>query len=184
MTKENDVVDYYNLKLDDLTGKLLKVYMYQNVQNIQEIHEKLVSKELPCCIVKAELVIDPFQIAIAANKAVLNEKYGQMVTRSLFTEIIFNLSISKNITQSLTTFGISKDTSNILVILIHDSGEQEAVEKSVLEQINGNRVSITRLPEFSNVNLIKKTYKVSQEELEVSNLLDSIVSRISDKVVK
>ncbi|XP_058797787.1 EKC/KEOPS complex subunit Tprkb-like [Phymastichus coffea] len=174
----------YSLELDELTNKQLSVYLYQNVNNIEEIHKKLVNKELPCCIVKANLVIDPFQIAIAANRAALNEKYGQMVTRSLFTEIIYCLSTSKNISQSLKNFGISSVTKNVLVVLVHSNQEKEPMEKLIFESIEGERLLIKRLSEFADINLIKNIYKIEAEELKVSSLLDSIISRINDKVSK
>lgn len=176
--------DSYSLQLDEFTGKQLSVYLYQNVDNIKEIHKKLISKELPCCVIKANLVIDPFQIAVAANRAVLNEKYGQMVTRSLFTEVIYCLSTSKNISQSLENFGISNDTKNILVVLIQNDQEKETIEKLIFASIKGERLPIDRLPEFSDATLIKKMYKIDAEEAKVSTLLDSIISRISDKISK
>lgn len=181
---ENSELENYILQLDEQTEKQLSVYLYQNVKNIEEIHKKLLSKEISCCIVKANLVLDPFQIAIAANKAVLNEKYGQMVTRSLYTEVIYCLSRTKNISQSLATFGISSDAKDILVIFIHNPEDKEFTEKLVFDCINGERIPISKLPEFSDLKLIKSTYKIDEQELKVSSLLDSIVSRISDKVSK
>ena len=174
----------YTLKLDELTEKTLTVYLYKDIENIEEVHQKLINKELPCCIVKSDLVLDLFQLAVAANKAALNEKYGQMVTRSLFTEIIFCLSPSKNISQSLSTFGISNDALSILVLLVHNEEEKEHMQKLVFESIKGERIPVSRLSKFSNLLSIKKTYKVGEEELKVSSLLDSIISRISDKGLK
>ncbi|XP_001606178.1 EKC/KEOPS complex subunit Tprkb [Nasonia vitripennis] len=181
---ENTRDESFTLQLDEVTEKYLTIYLYKDVQNIEEIHKKIISKELPCCIVKANLVLDPFQLVIAANKAALNEKYKQMVTRSLFTEVIYCLSTSKNISQSLTTFGISDDTTNILVILIHKAEGKEIQEKLVFDSISGERIPISKLSQFTDVNLIKSTYKIDKDESKVSSLLDSIVSRISDKVSK
>ncbi|XP_014205326.1 EKC/KEOPS complex subunit Tprkb [Copidosoma floridanum] len=176
-------IDDYTIKLDDLTGKQLSVHLFSNVQNIEEIHEKLMTKELACCIIKAQLVLDPFQIAVAANKAALNEKYKQLITRTLYTEVIYCLSTSKNISQSLTTFGISNEVKDIVVVQIYDTSEKKALEK-LIDSVKGQRVPVSKLPEFSNVDLIKKTYKIDNEELKVSSLLDSVVSRISDKISK
>ncbi|XP_011497711.1 PREDICTED: EKC/KEOPS complex subunit Tprkb-like [Ceratosolen solmsi marchali] len=182
MMVENCELENYTLELDALTNRQLSIYLYRNIQNIDELHKKLLNKELPCCIVKANLILDPFQIVIAANKAALNEKYGQMVARNLYTEIIYCLSISTNISQSLAAFGISKDTANVLVILIHDAQEKESMEKLVFDCIEGTRIPISRLSDFSDISLIKKTYKICNEESNIPSLLDSIVSRISEKI--
>lgn len=177
-------IEHYSLHLDELTGKQLNVYLYQNVQNIEDIHNKLLNKELPCCIIKANLVLDPFQIAVAANKAVLNFKYKQMVTKNLFTEVIYCLSTSRNISQSLSTFGISSDTKNILVVTICDEQEKESTEKIIFDCIKGSRIPISKLSNFTDFDLIEKHYKIDEDELKMSSVLDSIVSRVSDKVTK
>lgn len=174
----------YERCLDDITKKELSLLLYKDVENVEEVYNKVISKELPCCILKANLIIDPFQVVIAANKAALNEKYEQMVTRTLYTELIYCLSTSKNISQSLNTFGVTKDTKNILVALIYESQDKSSQQNLVSQSIKGQRLCLSKLAEISDVELIKKTYKISNDELTVSSLLNSIVSRISDKIIK
>ncbi|KAL7301144.1 hypothetical protein TKK_0006118 [Trichogramma kaykai] len=176
-------LESYTQTLDELTGKQITIYLYENVQDIENVHAKVVNKELPCCIIKANVIVDPFQLVIAANKAALNEKYGQMVTRSIFTEVIYSLSISKNISQALKDFGISSDhkTNNYLVVLVHTAEDLEELNKLVVNCIKGERKPISQLSELANLKLIKKLYKVDDRELKVSNLIDSIVSKISEK---
>lgn len=53
-------------------------------------------------------VADVFPVMVAANKAVRSQIANKMVTRSVFAEILFNLSPTKNVNKilELTSFVI------------------------------------------------------------------------------
>lgn len=174
-------MDDCSVELDQETGFHCTLLLFANVVNTSEIREKLVAGKLRCCVAKASLVTDPIQAVVAANKAALNAKRNQLITRTVYTEILFYFSMSKNISRSLAEFGISDGDRNILVILIHKLGEEQAMLEEVLGSVKGERIPISRLQEFTDVNLIKKTYKINEDELRVSSLADAVVSRISCK---
>lgn len=171
-------MDSYTLALDPLTGKYLTLYLYTDVKNTPEIRKKILTGELSCCILKATVVVDPFQVVVAANKAVMREHAGELVTRSLFTEILYAISSSTNISLSLTKYGIHDNDKNILIALIHNKDEQELLAEKILCNIQGQLTSITKLNEFTDIKLVRKMYKIDDDELKVSSLIDSIVSRI------
>lgn len=173
-------MDDYSIELDQETGLYCTLHLFADVANASEIREKLVTGKLRCCMAKVSLMTDAFQAVVAANKAALNAKRSRLITKTVYTEILFYLSISKNISRSLAEFGISDSDRNILVILIHELGEEQAMLE-ILESIKGERISLSRLQEFTDVNLVKKTYKIDDGELHVSSLTDAVVSRISCK---
>ncbi|XP_063980865.1 EKC/KEOPS complex subunit TPRKB-like [Diachasmimorpha longicaudata] len=168
----------YTLQLDPRTDKYLTLHLFTNVKNANEIKQKVQTGKLQCCILKASMIVDSFQVVVAANKAVLRMHSGSMITRGVFTEILYAISSSTNISQSLMRFGIDGRDRNIVVALLHGENEGEELENEVLGQIDGERTPIARLREFADVGLIRKTYKIDEEELKVSSLQDSIVSRI------
>lgn len=174
-------MDVYTVALDPETEMYCTIHLFRNVQNSNEIRSKVMNGELCCSVIKATLIADPFQILVAANRAVVNEKTSQLTTKSLYTELLFNLSISKNISRSLIEFGINDQDKNMLIALIHQKNEEKTLSKTILDTVKGEPTPISRLPEYSDHSLIKKTYKVDKDELAVSNLTDSIVSRISCK---
>ncbi|XP_070161143.1 EKC/KEOPS complex subunit TPRKB [Polyergus mexicanus] len=174
-------MDNYRVELDRETGLYCTLYLFTNVTNVSEIREKVVTGELRCCMVKASLIIDAFQAVVAANKVVLNAKQNRLITKTIYTEILFYLSMSKKISRALTEFGIDDSDKNILVILIHKLGEEQSMLEEILESIKGERVPISRIQEFTDVNLVQKTYKIDKDELRVSSLINAIVSRISCK---
>jgi len=174
-------MDDYSVELDQEAGFYCTLLLFTDVTNISEIREKLVTGKLRCCVAKASLITDAFQAVAAANKAALNAKQNRLITKTMYTEVLFSLSISKNISRSLTEFGVNDGDRNILVILIYKPGEEQTMLEEVLASVKGERIPISRIQEFADMNLIKKTYKIDKDELLVSSLSDAIVSRISCK---
>lgn len=174
-------MDGLRVELDEETGKFLTLYLFANVSNTDEIRKMVISGELKCCVLKAGFIVDPFQVIVAANKAVVSEKYGKLTTRTLYSEILFNLSLSKNITNSLTKFGIDDKEENILLAVIHDAENADIAVKYPLAIVKGERVTMSRLNRFCDVNAVKKIYKIEEAELKISTLIDCVVSKINTK---
>lgn len=164
------------MDLDFSTKAQLKIKLYQKVKNVKKLKHKLVKGELKCCIIKPSLIYDPFQIIVAANKALTAEK---LTTKTIFTEILFNLSISKHISKSLQTFSVDVEDENLLVVTLADS--DGCKDESVYDIIDGEEIELTNLRNFSDVDEIKKVYKISDTETLSVPFVDSIVSRIATK---
>jgi len=119
-------------------------------------------------------------VAIAGHKALHLFQQGKMKTRTLHSEIIFNLSPSTNINDSFKKFGILDNTKDILVVMIT---QENAVEKiSELSRLmKGTLVSLTSLATISDKEKIKKVYGVSDKELQCDSLENGIITRIATK---
>merc|ERR1712098_66859 len=81
----------------------------------EEVRQKVIKGELNCTIVRSCLAPSTLVVATAANKACLAKSRGNMKTRSVNTEILFNLSSSSNITDSLNKFGAGDAATEIFV---------------------------------------------------------------------
>lgn len=166
----------YTSKLS--SGKQINLILLRNVKNMADVKQKVIAGDLNCCIIKPSYIIHPFQIEVAAEKAVMNEVYGTMVTKSVNTEILFNLSLSKKITQALTKFGVENTDSEVLVCVINESIENT---EGILSHFDGEQLPIDQLNTLSQESLIKKEYKISGIENSVATMLQSVVSRIAAK---
>lgn len=171
----------FRLELDQESGYSIVLLLAENVRNTPELRKLVISGSLQCCIVKPKLVVNPFQVVVAANKAVISMRRGKMSTRNVYTEILYNLSPTKQISQSLLKFGIDDKEDCVLVCVLEKDGENKAEE--VFKKIQGDECPIDRLSKFTDEMLIKKTYKISDSECNSSSILDSIVSRISTKEI-
>ncbi|XP_071450688.1 EKC/KEOPS complex subunit TPRKB-like [Hetaerina americana] len=172
-------MDVYEVELDSAANVTAQLALFRRVRNAKQLKEMVVAGELKCCMIKPSLILDPFQVAVAAHKAVLNENDQRMTTRSVFTEVIYNLSVSKNISQSLNKFGISDDDENVLVVAIQRGDDGSICD--ILPSVAGELCSMEDLTSVRELPSIKKVYNVRDEELSISSMLDSVVSRIAAK---
>lgn len=118
-------------------------------------------------------MFSPLVVATAANKASLAKSRGCMRTRSVNTEILFNLSSSSNITESLQRFGVGDEDKEVLVVGVNNSLDD------VREIVRGDWVEVDRLGSFFDKNALTKLHKLKPEELE--DLTGSLCSRIAAK---
>lgn len=171
------VAEPYIIELDPETEATLKMYLFKDVQNVKTIRNNVVNGTWSCAVIQPTLILDPFQVAVAANKAVVAEKMNAMVTRTVFAEILYNLSITKHITQSLSKFGIDKN-KNLLVCFI--ATEESDPSQEIVPLIKGKHCPMSELKELTNMNHLKSTYLVDDLATD-DELLNVIVNKMVTK---
>ncbi|CAG9768929.1 unnamed protein product [Ceutorhynchus assimilis] len=165
----------YSVNLDPTTQTSLKMQLFNNVTNTAELRSKIMTGELKCCIVKPQLVYDPLQVVVAANKALTSKK---QTTKSIFTELLFNLSPSSNISQSLLKFGIHDKDQSLLVVILEKTTDNF---EDIFSLVQGDVLDISHLNQLNDIKAIRKMYKITDKEFNSVDILDSIVSRIATK---
>lgn len=156
--------------------------LFRDVKNAAELRQSAVDGKIKGALINPTLLVSPFQVLVAANKAVHLQKIGKMKTRSLFSEIIFNLSPTNNISEAFKKFGISDGDDSVLVVLVQDQDDPPPLS-DITSRVDGRQVPVDDVSSMSDTAKIKKLFKITPREEECGTLLDGVVCRMAIKDV-
>ncbi|CAJ1054420.1 EKC/KEOPS complex subunit TPRKB [Xyrichtys novacula] len=156
--------------------------LFKDVKNSRELRQCAVEGKISGALINPTMLVNPFQVLVAANKAVHSQKSGKMKTRSLYSEIIFNLSPTNNISEAFKRFGISDGDDSVMVVLVYDRNESPSLS-NIVAKVDGQQVPVGDLSSLSNLTKIKQLYKVTPQEEKCGTLLDAVVCRMASKDV-
>ncbi|CAL8318722.1 unnamed protein product [Lota lota] len=169
-------------QLELYPGQTVTQVLFKCVRNSADLRKSAMEGKINAALINPKMLVDPFQVIVAANKAVHLQNIGKMKTRSLYSEILFNLSPTNNISEAFRRFGISDADDAVLVVLVATDDESQTLA-DVTEMVDGQQVHVEELPTLSDVTQIRKLYKVTPQEEKIGSLLDSVVCKMATKDV-
>ncbi|KAL0962787.1 hypothetical protein UPYG_G00345450 [Umbra pygmaea] len=126
------------------------------------------------------MIVHPFEVLVAANKAVHLHRIGKMKTRRMYSEIIYNLSPTNNISDAFKRFGTSDSDTAVLIVLVHPTDETRHMTE-VMAKVDGQQIPVEDVSKMVDTAQIKKLYRTTPQE--DSCLLDAVVCRMAVKDV-
>ncbi|XP_057963752.1 uncharacterized protein LOC131154929 [Malania oleifera] len=166
------------MKVFDIDGTPLYLALFTDVSNSKELLDSMQAGTLEpeTAFLNALLIPDVFPVLAAAHKTLVAKLRESLTTRTLHSELVYNYSGSKHISESLKRCGISDNTTYVLAARFNASpDEMNAIEKL----IDGNQIDLGELEGRANHAQIQKHYKISGLELGISSLADAITCRIA-----
>ncbi|EQC35639.1 hypothetical protein SDRG_06923 [Saprolegnia diclina VS20] len=166
-------------------GRTLHVGLFHDVTNAGELLSQLLAQTIDFSLINAEMVTGLFPLHAAASRTLLSSQNNALLTNTLHSELVYNLSGSRNVTDSLRRFGISAATTKLLICAFDaDAAKLDEMRRLV----QGTLVDVAGLESPSHVTpatlqQLKKHYKITDVELTASSLTDAIVTRIATKSV-
>ncbi|PIA56450.1 hypothetical protein AQUCO_00700646v1 [Aquilegia coerulea] len=166
------------MKVFEVDGSSLSLALYTDVTNSKDLLNLMQAGTLDpeVAFLNASLVPDVFPLLAAAHKTLLAKSRESLTTRTLHSELVYNYSGSKHITESLKRCGISDNCTYVLVARFNGSIDDM---RAADELVDGKEISLEELGTRANKAQIQKHYKITAPELGISSLLDAIVCRIA-----
>ncbi|KAL7002815.1 hypothetical protein U1Q18_003973 [Sarracenia purpurea var. burkii] len=166
------------MKVFEINGSTLSLALFTDVTNAKELLELLQAGTLEpeVAFLNASLIPDIFPVLASAHKTLLAKSRESLTTRTLHSELVYNYSGSKHITESLKRCGISESSTYILVARFGASVEEM---KAMENLVNGKEIDLDELQGRANQAQIQKHYKISAVELGISSLADAITCRVA-----
>ncbi|KAF5448147.1 hypothetical protein F2P56_028705 [Juglans regia] len=166
------------MKVFEIDGNTLSLSLFTEVTNSKELLDSMQAGTLEpeVAFLNASLIPDVFPVLASAHKTLLAKSRESLTTRTLHSELVYNYSGSKHITESLKRCGISDSTTYILAARFNSSiDEMKAAEKL----IDGKEIELEELEGRANQAQIQKHYKISGPELGISTVANAITCRIA-----
>ncbi|XP_050726550.1 EKC/KEOPS complex subunit TPRKB-like [Eriocheir sinensis] len=169
----------FSVVLEDEGHTVCRLLLFTDVTNAAEVRKLILSGQVEASLVKPQMVVEPFQLVVAANRAVRAQAANKMTTRSLYSEVIFNLSTKKNVGNALKTFGLGEADTETLAVVLGSEGEVDARVEKITGQVKGKTTALSELSGLTQEAQVRELYKVTEEELVTGSLLEAVVSRMA-----
>lgn len=173
----------------------LRAALFENVTNGADLKAKLLSKALPCeaALVDAEYVYSQTILRAAATNAArraanVSAKRPHVCrpndaakTRTLSTDLVYSLAPTSSVGDSLSTLGVSEQTTRLLVMAFQDDAQHF---DDLLQLVDGDRRPLAGLDARDNAARDARVAELFGLPAEALNVERAILTKLATKDIK
>ncbi|KAG6375133.1 hypothetical protein JVT61DRAFT_3338 [Boletus reticuloceps] len=112
--------------------------------------------------INAKLITSPLHLQTAAVQALFASSTETMRTKTLHSEIIWNLNPTNNISEAIKRYGVSDDMTDLIVMHIV-SWEREDILQRMRNVVDGELDLLANVSQVTDWDTVIKHYKLDQE---------------------
>ncbi|KAL9712380.1 hypothetical protein Ac2012v2_003617 [Leucoagaricus gongylophorus] len=153
------------------------VALFLNVKNASNLRKRIVSavtmggeigeterEQVNYAFIDARLITSRRHLQTAVHQSILAETHNGLRTRTVHSEVLWNLSPTNSITETIRWYGVSDTTKSLLVVRIDGgSAAPGVIESRIREIVQGELVPLSQLQEVTDWSMIKKQHRLANE---------------------
>ncbi|KAJ3572596.1 hypothetical protein NP233_g2976 [Leucocoprinus birnbaumii] len=153
------------------------IALFRNVKNAAELRKRIIAaattegeagdaarEEVNFAFIDARLITSRLHLQTAVYQSLLAEAQNGLRTRTVHSEVLWNLNPTNNITEAIRRYGVSDATTSLLVVRI-DGGNipVEEMQSRIQKVVEGELTPLSKLREITDWTTIKKYHKLASE---------------------
>lgn len=161
----------------------LRVGLFSQVKNAAALRKRVISGDLLGALVSPRIVAGKLHLQVAAVKAATDASRGQMKTKTIHTELLYNLFPGKSISKALQVCATADGDAWVIAAVLERAELQEGggPKESLFDAVEGELVDFSDLARASDSQTIRELFDVQDAELLFSSLEDCVVTRLAVK---
>ncbi|XP_006460403.1 hypothetical protein AGABI2DRAFT_220433 [Agaricus bisporus var. bisporus H97] len=174
------------------------IALFRNVTNAAALRKRIINAstmegeggdferdQVNFAFIDARLITSRLHLQTAVYQSILAESENALRTKTVHSEVLWNLNPTNNITEAIRRYGVSDTATSLLVTRI-DAGTLpvDEIEAKMRNIVDGDLVLFSYLDEITDWSLIKKHHKLAND-LAIKNVQGDVEQEkaIVDKIV-
>ncbi|KAK7683058.1 hypothetical protein QCA50_013730 [Cerrena zonata] len=150
--------------------------LFTNVSNAADLRNRLVQastmqgeegeaerQAVDFAFIEATLICSSLHLRSAILNSVLSQSQGTLRTKTVHSEILWNLNPTNNISDAIRRYGVSPSTTSLIVVRIGPPSPPSTIQAQMQEVVSGTLSPISELKNITDWAKVRKYHKIGQK---------------------